>query len=734
MIDKPRDELISVQRLYNDSHFEIIKKNNLIEEKLSEWRRVYPNHEGWLNMVINELKNQTYERIAFGGFFTDKKKNDVLCSSAIVKKNPFTPYLEIKNLISFKYKDESDFANLDLIYKDQIIKHIKGYAEQRGFPKLVAELVNRDRKDKDLIKIFLENDFVIAGNHVNRYQDNDDIVYLIAEINPIYGYDPYDNLNMSAWILSKYLNCNELKKSNQKEVSLLDYDKYGSKPLKKNYYTFFRGRSYFDDEEIKTKFNLRERVIVLEEYLTSNSKLSNLKNITYMSDYPGRSYVFDYTKSRISSSLNSLNHIVFQKDEINSLTGFSKKPNLQYRFEFDKVGGFLLISNPNKFPLDRLKHNMEKEISSIYLKLGSVGKYINVEMPLVFAYYPDRSSKSTLQIWGTAWLNISPDVVDIKKLREQSIKNYGHKDGLTNADHLFRKLKEDMDASPLWNRKEFDQHNSYNATDTVICYPFEELKVLDKDARLDLSNFLDDPEYLEDLEKVFDFYLSKDEISKIIEEVYRSENIKDKLNMSTEIIPLNFKHAMEQQVAKEYKKIIRHRSLKSDALDEGEKKGYQKEIDNSNQNIIEIQQTFLRQVKNSNPQETEETILDAIKGITSNLENRLDTIREKINSLEMNVNLLVQSVDDKELEENMEVKSMADELILKLTPLLSKHDLLSKETKEQLSSKISTGAKLKLTIPIIPGLLKIETELLSFSASEKIKGWKDLWKGIFKKD
>lgn len=300
--DIPKNETIFVQRLYLENHFDEILKYNL--QNLDDWENVYPNHSEWISKAVKELKGNNYERIAFGGFFINKRRKPELCSSAIVKKNPFTPYLEIKNLICFKFPQESYSTELESKYKEQMIKHIRGYAEQRGFPKLVTELVNKDAKDKELIRTFLKNDFIIAGNHYNRYKEQDDIVYLISEVNPIYGYDPYDNFSLTEWILSKYLDCHKIEKSKTPKVNVTYSSKATSERLEfaKKVYDFYIG-DYYEDK-IKSKFNNKARALVLEEYITQNKELKAILGINHLDDFKGQSFVFDYTQEKLIDSLS----------------------------------------------------------------------------------------------------------------------------------------------------------------------------------------------------------------------------------------------------------------------------------------------------------------------------------------------------------------------------------------------------------------------------------------------
>ena len=217
MTSENLDKLL-VRKLYandDDHYFEEIRKHNL--DNLSEWKAVYPGHDYWINEIIRELKADTNNRVAFGGFYYDiDTKRYVFCCSVLVKKDHFSPYLEIKNLIVFNFKDQERKTELLKDYQKQLIQYIRNFAQQRGYPKLVTELFNNNKKDKELIKVFIENDFIISGSHSQKYHDRDEILFLTSEVNQIYSYDPFDDIEATFWILKKYLGSSQPSRSELK--------------------------------------------------------------------------------------------------------------------------------------------------------------------------------------------------------------------------------------------------------------------------------------------------------------------------------------------------------------------------------------------------------------------------------------------------------------------------------------------------------------------------------------
>lgn len=95
---------------------------------------------------------------------------------------------------------------------------------------------------------------------------------------------------------------------------------------------------------------------------------------------------------------------------------------------------------------------------------------------------------------------------------------------------------------------------------------------------------------------------------------------------------------------------------------------------------------------------------------------------------------ILQSIIIKDIDNNAEDKQKADDL---LQLIISKLDKLELSNKMEIAAKINgeatTGAKLKLVIPIIPYFLKYEQDILSFTGKQKFSSWKDFWK-IFVED
>jgi nucleoside phosphorylase len=536
-MDEPIDHTISVQKLYETEHFDTILRYNL--EDKNRWKPFYPNHEQWITGVINKLKVDPYSRVVFGGFYNDNYTHkSEFCCSAIVKKNPFTPYLEIKNLLVFKYKNQSFKNELLRSYQLQLISHIVKFAEQRGFPRLVIELSRR--RDGELIKIFLDSGFNLSGTQMERYKSHDEIVFLVYEVNQLYGNDPYDNYSTASWILSKYMSSDRLKIEEQAAVSLIGNN---DKQLYCPCYYFHSGTEF--STGVRSKFNIKNLVIVLQETLKKREGIDYIREVQIHKDTYSKIIVFDFTKEKLLTSLTSpaKNRLtIIERDEINSLIERASLPNKQYRFDYENIGGLLLISNPKQFNFLKAERLLRLGKSFIYLKLGDYGSFLSDDMPIVFAYYPERSQRTSLHVWGIGHLSALPIVVDVNELKESMSAYFtsesGYNRNITDGHILFNFLQDHLSESDdeqqniintiLWDIDEFNKHNNYNEKKQVICFVIKKLQRLDaKNEYINLNEFLDVNSVV-DVRDIFDFYLSKVEVQKMYSRLAKVERIPPK--------------------------------------------------------------------------------------------------------------------------------------------------------------------------------------------------------------
>lgn len=121
-----------------------------------------------------------------------------------------------------------------------------------------------------------------------------------------------------------------------------------------------------------------------------------------------------------------------------------------------------------------------------------------------------------------------------------------------------------------------------------------------------------------------------------------------------------------------------------------------------------------------------------IKNLKKTMLEEFEKVNKNLETMLFEISVVKESINEKEIETNPNEKENAEKL---LTEIISRLDKIQHPEKDkilgQLNGELSTSAKLKLTIPIIPGIVKYETDL-KFTGKEVIKSWKDLL-GVFVK-
>jgi len=216
-----------------------------------------------------------------------------------------------------------------------------------------------------------------------------------------------------------------------------------------------------------------------------------------------------------------------------------------------------------------------------------------------------------------------------------------------------------------------------------------------------------------------------------------SETSSENISIVSDEIPMFFIEEIKKQLEDEYKKKQRFNKLLSDMKDKTMRDEYEEELDLCDDNILRIEKRFTKKIKANKPQLSEQVIVDLINDLKQTMIERFNQQSEKLETINeniLNVTNIVSSIDEKEIDQNVEDRKKADELLQAIKEKLENIEVANKrEIEDKLNGELSTGAKLKLTIPLIPGILQYESDLLAFSAKEPISSWKDLWKAFFKK-
>ncbi len=217
---------------------------------------------------------------------------------------------------------------------------------------------------------------------------------------------------------------------------------------------------------------------------------------------------------------------------------------------------------------------------------------------------------------------------------------------------------------------------------------------------------------------------------------YKMESIINKSRKVIELensfeIPHFFITEMKKQFEDEYKKIQRYEKLLSDMMDANMRNEYQEEIELCDENIDRIEKRYLRKIKANQPLIPENEIKKIIIEMKDSICERFNRLDSKLDEIDFSIQDIYQSIDNTENQINPIEKEQLEDLFAEIKNLIEKVELQNKdEIVKKINGELSTSAKLKLTIPIIPGILKYESELLNFTAKESVKSWKDLWKAF----
>ena len=476
----------TAKRLAPGPDLDAILEHNL--RHLDRWTRRYPNHGTWIRSTIGSIRHDDYSRLAFGVFIHGGEHTGTLACSAIVKKDHLGSYLKIKNLIVLYVPDWLSTEKLQR-YKHEcykkILQHIQGFAESRGYLKLVTELLNRNDEDRELIQAFLRRGFDVAGSQTHRYQDRDEVIFLSLDVHPVYRLDPYDFAAATKWLIKRHIPEFEIKNPERHITIQVNGGKKFTKPCLE--LTSHRRDS---DSLSVQKFSSSCYVLVIESYLAANKELTVHDRLEpdFEFETRGRVYVFDFSlkpdgkptlwerqlfpkiKQREKNSAyfdrNELNLLLYREQTDNSAQA-AKRWRVAANLPPDEVGGLLTLTDPGRLDPRKIIENQRDGITSIYIKLGPKGRYAREGQLLAF-YFPAANSSSDASVWAFAEIaDVQP--VDLNENRTDSSNPssdgaflFGRLDDIT--------LEDEASACPLWDQLTFEKHNKYNATNEVVCF------------------------------------------------------------------------------------------------------------------------------------------------------------------------------------------------------------------------------------------------------------------------
>ena len=484
----------TARKLVGDSELDAILDNNIAN--LNDWRIRYPNHASWIREVITSIKRDDYSRLAFGVFIHGGENSGKLVCSAIVKKDHFGPYLEIKNLILLNTPRLSQAAlvqHKQNCYK-KIIQHIQRFAESRGYNKLVTELFNRNNDERELIQAFLRCGFDVSGSQSRRYKQTDEIIILSFDVDPVYGLDPYDFESATKWLVKRHMPELEILDSEGTGTSLeVEIHVNGERTFTKKCIEL---RSHRRGPQSLKKFSSSCYILIIESYLASNQGISADDSLDphFQFQIHGRVYVFDFSLRRtLSPNLwerdlypkiqqREKDSAYFDRNELNELLygplpfstdGERRKRSFRVTADLplEQVGGLLTLTDPKRLDTNKIRDNDANGCGSIYIKLGPKGRTQAMEDQILAFYFPSEDSSSDASIWGYAEIT-EVQYFNIDDARSNHSRHQSDSEILfAHIDNLQQMTPEpSSSAVPLWKPEQFEKHNKYNATNEVVLF------------------------------------------------------------------------------------------------------------------------------------------------------------------------------------------------------------------------------------------------------------------------
>ncbi len=195
---------------------------------------------------------------------------------------------------------------------------------------------------------------------------------------------------------------------------------------------------------------------------------------------------------------------------------------------------------------------------------------------------------------------------------------------------------------------------------------------------------------------------------------------------------VRFETGIRKQYTEEYDALLSLQRRFNLSKDDVAREGIKEEISKVKDNIDYIQQEWLlkaREMKAEVSGLEEGAVLNELKEIKIAMNERFDSLDGAVFGLTLSVTEICNSINQKDIVGDHKSEQMAAELLSKIEELIENSRIQQKEVVlNQLKGELETSAKLKLTIPLLPGILQYESDLIGFTAKEPIKSWKDLWK------
>lgn len=327
-----------VRRIFLSDELQAIKEMQLGAKEFVDH---YPHHREWLEMALKEVL--LGYRVAFGvfkyGLNKQKEHTFELAGSIILKKNPYSRIIQLKNLFIKEKERGKGFGTA-------LYEEAENFSNRTGFELISTEV---PFSEISTINFLHKRGYIVVSNIESRFKEGDLIYTMERSLTPCYDGDPFDIKDIGHWIMSIFYKLTIFEVTRNISFYTLPAD---SKLTKKNYLE---------------AFNIKGAAFFLEENDTAslNSLIEEAKKNRYL-------MVFcRYTSEEL--------HSICKKDLIPLIDSTSIRdqftPNSAlplFPFPFEDIAGMIVSIKSSLFN----RVNEKNYDSFMYFKGGPTGKYL----------------------------------------------------------------------------------------------------------------------------------------------------------------------------------------------------------------------------------------------------------------------------------------------------------------------------------------------------------------------
>jgi ribosomal protein S18 acetylase RimI-like enzyme/predicted transcriptional regulator len=327
-----------VRRIFLSDELESIKEMQI---NAKEFIDHYPRHREWLDMAINDVLNG--KRVAFGVFKygLDKRKRHSyeLVGSIILKKNPYSRIVQLKNL----YIKPEERGNG---YGSALYAEAEQFSNRTGFELISTEVPFSESRT---INFLHKHGYVVVSKIESRFKDGDLIYTMEKSLTPCYGGDPFDIRDIGKWILSIFYKLT----INDTNNNIIFYQLSIEQKLAK--------------EILDDKFRIKGAAFFLE----NTDKLTLMELLDVAKKHRSLIVFSRYTSAEIERICREKLMPLIDGQSIKKQ--FSSNSSLPlFPFDFPDIAGMIISIKSSLF-----KRITENQFDSfVYFKGGPTGKYL----------------------------------------------------------------------------------------------------------------------------------------------------------------------------------------------------------------------------------------------------------------------------------------------------------------------------------------------------------------------